>query len=122
MEWITVYDLLFPLIESKAVSYTEPESLIDAVPENPDYYSGPKFIRIAQEYDPSIPHYKEYLEKRQKENKSTSRRDFFYDILKEQPAEKRIRILERIVAGLKTDDSIRLSAIKYSCRSKRVSI
>lgn len=112
MEWITVYNLLFPLIESKAVEIAQPESIFGPVPENPDYYSGPKFIRIVQEYDPSILHYKEYIEQRQRQGKGTSRRDFFYDILKEQPAEMRIQILERIVAGLKSDDTTKIFAIK----------
>ena len=111
MEWIVLYNLLFPLIDNKPVSDFEP-GLFMPVPENPDYYSGSRFIRTVQEYDPSIPHYKEYYDQRVQAGKSTSRRDFFYDILKEQPQEKRIRIIQKIVEGLKAGNEAKVSQIK----------
>lgn len=104
--------MLYPLISSKAVEGTKSESPFETAPENPDYYSGPRFLRIAQEYDASIPHYSEFIEQRVKIGKSTSRRDFFYDIIKEQPPEKRIQIIEKIVSELKPDDNAKLAAIK----------
>lgn len=44
-------------------------------------YTGSQFIKTVQQIDPDLLDYKDYIEKRQKEDKSTSKKDYFKDIL-----------------------------------------
>jgi hypothetical protein len=51
--------------------------LID--PQREAYLSGGQFIRMVQEVDPDLPGYSEFIEDRNRKNRSTTRRDFFRD-------------------------------------------
>lgn len=62
--WIAPYNRLFTLINSEGVTY----------------YGGPAFLRMAQQIDERVPNYPQLLEIRQKEGKSNSRKDFYWDI------------------------------------------
>ena len=58
--WTAAYNRLYPLL---------------------DNYTGSQFIRIVQETDPDLLSYKDYIGKRQQEDKSTTKRDYFKDII-----------------------------------------
>jgi hypothetical protein len=53
-------------------------TLIDAI--GGSYYSGNRFIKTIQEFDPDFPSYGDYIEQRRREEKSTTRRDYYKDI------------------------------------------
>ncbi len=63
--------------------------LID--PQGDAYLSGSRFIKMMQEVDPDLLGYNEFIDDRNRKNKSTTRRDFFRDILLEMNEGKRIR-------------------------------
>jgi hypothetical protein len=79
------------------------------------YFSGSRFIRVIQEFDPELSDYNEYLEERRREGKSTTRRDFFKDILKGMDEGARVRAvtalldeLGRVESNAETISEIRL--------------
>ncbi len=82
MNWVKIYNLLLPLIN---------------VNGEESYFSGVRFINIVREFDASHPDYKQYIENRNSEGLSTSRKDYFYDILKSYDDTMRYKILNRIL-------------------------
>jgi len=51
------------------------------------YISGTMFIEIARKYNEDIPKYGKYIDLRKEKNLSTSRKDFFKDILNLFPSD-----------------------------------
>lgn len=80
MNWIEIYNRLFEIIN-----------------EGPNYHSGGRFIGVVKKFNPYFPSYKLYIEQRRKENKSTSREDFFRDIFLSFDEELRIRFIKEIM-------------------------
>ena len=81
MNWIEIYNRLFEIINESG----------------PNYYSGPRFISIAKEFDTYFPDYTQYIEGRRRSRESTSRKDFFRDILLGFAEGVRIRFVIRIL-------------------------
>ncbi|WP_018343897.1 toll/interleukin-1 receptor domain-containing protein [Cytophaga aurantiaca] len=87
MNWIEIYNRLFELINIQGDTAT--------------YYSGPRFINTVREFEPYFPDYTQFIELRNQEGKSTSRKIFYYDILLEMKEEMRLKIVNRILEILK---------------------
>lgn len=85
-EWLAIYNRLFDLINDGENSET--------------YFAGPRFIKVIQEFDRYFPDYRQYMQLRNNEGKSTSRKIYYYDILMEQPEQVRLVIIERILSQL----------------------
>src|SRR5690625_167621 len=83
VNWVGAYNRVFEIIDRR-----EPEGC---------YFSGPRFIDKVRELDPYFPNYKQYLNDRQTSGSSTSRRDFFYDILMGLGEGERVRLLNSIL-------------------------
>lgn len=66
MQWISAYSHLFNILNKT---------------ETPAYHSGSEFIKVVQSFDRGLPDYSLYMEERKRLNKSTSRKDFYWDIL-----------------------------------------
>lgn len=66
----------------------------------PGYYSGPRFISAVREVDAYFPDYTRYIDLRRTANKSTSRKDYYYDIILEFPEQSRLRFVEIILDSL----------------------
>jgi hypothetical protein len=81
LNWVPIYNRLFSLIDRQGESY----------------YSGGRFIGKVHEVDPYFPHYGQYMETRRESGKSTSRNDYFYDILLELPEGSRMRVISSIL-------------------------
>jgi len=81
MSWIEIFNRLFGIINGK-----------DEV-----YYSGPRFLSTIREISPHYPDYSQLIEQRRKENKSTSRKDYFYDSLMSFDEPQRILIIKKIL-------------------------
>lgn len=81
MNWIEVYNRLFEIINENG----------------PDYYSGSRYISIAREFDPYFADYTQYIEDRRMNRQSTSRKDFFRDILLGFPEDVRFQFVRRIL-------------------------
>ena len=68
MQWISAYSHLFSILNKT---------------QTPAYHSGSEFIKVVQSFDRRLPDYSLYIEERKRLNKSTSRKDFYWDILKD---------------------------------------
>ena len=64
--------------------------------EGDAYFSGPRFLDVIREFDNSYPDYRQYIDIRNSQGKSVSRKVFFYEILNEFDEVKREEIIQRI--------------------------
>lgn len=83
MNWITVYNRLFEIINNQGDQST--------------YFSGPRFIQTLREFDPYHADYNQYIDLRNQTGKSTSRKIFFYDIIMELEEATRTAFVNRIL-------------------------
>jgi hypothetical protein len=63
----------------------------------PGYFSGPRFLDKVREFDLDTPTYAEFLALRNEAGKSTSRKDYFYDVLMDVAELTRGRVVNAIV-------------------------
>lgn len=59
-----------------------------------DAYTGSQFIKIVQKVDPDLLDYMDYIDKRRKEDKSTTKKDYFKDILLSYPDDIKHHLFE----------------------------
>lgn len=86
INWIKSYNRLFEIINQS---------------DKDCYYSGSRFLDEIREINFSVPSYKVYIENRQSVQKSTSRKDFFYDLVMEQNEKDRIKLFKNILQKTK---------------------
>lgn len=96
VNWARIYNRLFEIIN------TEGES----------YFSGSKFIAAIREVDPYFPDYNQYISERRSSGKSTSRKDYFYDIILGFPEEDRFRVTNVILDKVQACASDKVSEIR----------
>ncbi|WP_295230643.1 toll/interleukin-1 receptor domain-containing protein [uncultured Chryseobacterium sp.] len=94
-----IFNRLFELINNQADTST--------------YFSGPRFIDTVRYISPYFPTYSQYIEKRNEEGKSTSRKIFYYDILKELDEEIRLRVIKRILEITKPFEPTKVKQIEH---------
>lgn len=82
-DWIEIYNRLFELINVQ----NDPST----------YFSGPRFIKALKEFKPYYPDYSQFINLRNEQGKSTSRKIFYYDILMELDEDVRIDFIRRIL-------------------------
>jgi len=87
VNWVRVFNRLFEIINSNGETY----------------FSGGRFISKVREVDPYFADYSRYIEERRRSGKSTSRKDYFYDILISFKEPDRLRLLNAIL------DDVRLA-------------
>jgi TIR domain len=105
MNWIEIYNRLFELINNQADVAT--------------YFSGPRFINTVREFERYFPDYSQFIEQRNREGKSTSRKIFYYDILLELKEGMRLKVVNRILEILKPFQSEKVNKI-YELFGKKV--
>jgi hypothetical protein len=81
INWVAAYNRLFEIIDAQGDTY----------------FSGPRFIGKVREIDPYYPSYRQFIDARNREGRSTSRREYFHDILLGLEEPQRIRLLESIL-------------------------
>ena len=81
INWIEMFNRLFDIINE----------------EGDNYFSGPRFINITREINQHFPNYSQYIEAIRQSGKSTSRRDYFQDIIFSFDQDKRLRIFKKIL-------------------------
>ena len=84
MNWTAPYNRLFSLLDR----------------QGPTYYSGPAYIRIAQQVDQDIPNYRQLLDQRASLGQSSSRRDFYWDIFRAFSDEQKLQFLRILIDEL----------------------
>jgi hypothetical protein len=94
--WVPLFNRLFSLINR----------------EGDSYYSGGRFISKVHEVDPYFPNYSQYMETRRASGKNTSRKDYFYDILRDLPDGARVRVISSILDDVQHADPELASEIR----------
>jgi hypothetical protein len=89
INWTGVFNRLFKIIDRS---------------DSECYYSGPRFIRQVQELDPDFPNYTEYIRTRQEFQESTTRRDYFKDILNSLSEPQRFQLVSNILSDVERFD------------------
>jgi len=81
MNWVTIFNRLFEIINTQGDTY----------------YGGTRYLNIVREVNYGVPGYQTYIDQRREQNKSTSRRDYYFDIFMEQPENDRLKIINSIL-------------------------
>lgn len=84
LNWVAAYNRLFPILDRNGDTY----------------HSGSAFIRMAQQVDHEIPDYRTYIDRRNRQGKSTTRRDFYWDIINSLPDEKKYDLFKLFIDSL----------------------
>lgn len=81
MNWTRIFNRLFEIIDE----------------DGPTYFSGGRFLTTVREVDPYFSDYSQYIEERRKQNKSSTRRVYFHDILLSFEEPDRFRLVNAIL-------------------------
>ena len=98
MNWIEIYNRLFELVNNSEDQST--------------YFSGNRFIKTLKEFEPYHPDYYQYIELRNSQGKSTSRKIYYYDIIMDLNESTRIDFVNRILEMVEPFDSERVNPIR----------
>jgi hypothetical protein len=82
MNWARLFNRLFEIIDS----------------DGPTYFSGGRYISAVSEVDAYFPSYNQYISDRKRLGKSTSRKDYFYDILLSLGTEDRVELINAVLS------------------------
>ena len=74
--------------------------------------SGPRFIDAVRKTDPYFPDYGQYIEQRRESDKSTTRKDYFYDILLSFEETQRVEIVNVILDQIRDHAPDRVAGIR----------
>jgi hypothetical protein len=89
VNWIAAYNYLFAALNS------ENKAL---------YVGGSTFCRMVQQVDQGSPSYQQLLALRQQQGKSTSRKDFYWDLIQGLPEDQRFRLYRMFVDHIEPHD------------------
>jgi len=89
VNWVAAYNYLFTAFNS------ENQAL---------YVGGSTFCRMVQQVDPGSPSYQQLIALRQQLGKSTSRKDFYWDLIQGLPEEQRFRLYRVFVDHVEPHD------------------
>ena len=87
INWTGVYNRLWRLIDAKGNCY----------------FSGPRFLNIIREVNLDLPSYNQLIDERRVAGKSTTRRDYFYDVLMELDEPTRWRAVNLVLNEVEDD-------------------
>lgn len=76
INWIAAYNRLFEILNTSGETY----------------FSGPKFLDVVREVDPNVPYYSQLIKSLRRRNRSTSRRDYYEDLIMNYDEPTRIKI------------------------------
>ena len=97
MNWIIIFNRLFEIINDRG---------------NDAYYGGTRFLNAIRDVNYTTPTYHNYIEQRSEEEKSTSRRDYYYDLLMEQAENERIQIVNNILDSVEHIETERVNTLR----------
>ncbi|TCN72867.1 hypothetical protein [Acetobacteroides hydrogenigenes] len=81
MNWVAIFNRLFEIINTQGETY----------------YGGTRFLDTIREVNYGVPNYQTYIDQRREQNKSTSRRDYYFDLFMEQTEPDRLQIANSIL-------------------------
>jgi hypothetical protein len=103
--WVEIYNRLFEIMDVKGDAAT--------------YFSGPRFINIVKQVKPYFPDYSQYINQREAQGKSTTRKIFYFDILKELGFTERIKTINSILEIIRPYDKERVEVIEFLLYNKK---
>lgn len=95
-EWVRAFNALFTILDQSG----------------PTYYSGGRFLSRVREVDPYFPDYKQFIDERNRASKSTSRRIYFFDIIRDFDEDRRLRLIHRILDDVEPHEPQRVQDIR----------
>lgn len=96
INWISAYNRLLKVINTQGNTY----------------YSGSKFIQIAQQVDDSIPNYNEFIKQRRLRQQSTSRKDFYWDIINSLEETQKYQLFYLFIEALEPYTNNNIESVK----------
>ncbi len=84
INWISAFNRLFPVIDRNSKTY----------------YSGPSFIKMAQQVTYDLPDYGTYIEQRKNQRKSTTRRHYYWDIIESLSQDQKCNLFRLFIESL----------------------
>jgi hypothetical protein len=96
INWIAAFNRLFALLNKAG----------------PTYYSGVNFLRVVQQIDPGSPTYQQLIQEREKQRKSTSRKDYYWDIFQEMPEQQKYQLFRLFIDELEPHAKEEVESIK----------
>jgi hypothetical protein len=84
INWISAFNRLFPILDKKGETY----------------YSGPSFIKMAQQVTYDLPDYQIYIDSRNSQGKSSSRRSFYWDIIESLTDDQKYDLFRLFIESL----------------------
>jgi hypothetical protein len=95
---VRIFNMLFPLIN------------VDQ--EHANYYSGPEFIEVVQQFDPGHLDYNQYMTMLEREGLPTSRRRYFLKILEDATPTNQYNIINSILESIEGDNAEAVAEIR----------
>lgn len=86
INWISAFNRLFPILDRAGETY----------------YSGPSFIKMAQQVTYDLPDYQTYIDIRNKQGKSTTRRNFYWDIINDLTEDQKYDLFRLFIESLES--------------------
>ena len=96
INWIAAYNRLFEILNTPGETY----------------HSGPKFLEAVREIDPYVPGYTQLIDSLRRRNKSTSRRDYYEDLIMSYDEDTRIRVFDVLLKSLEPHEPEKVSEIR----------
>jgi len=97
VNWIAAYNRLFCLLDTK---------------DSPMYHSGGNFLRMVQQVDPGSPSYEQLIQLRQQQGKSTSRKSYYWDTIRELPEQQKFQLFRLFIDALEPHAKDEVDAIR----------
>jgi hypothetical protein len=104
INWVAIFNRLFEIINQSGDVY----------------YGGSRFLNVVREVTYRVPSYTKFIEERRSQGLSTSRRDYYYDLLMEQDESDRIAIVSHILDSVEHLESQRVSRIRELLGTEQV--
>ena len=104
--WIEIYNRLFEVINNQVDTAT--------------YFSGPRFIDTVRQFEPYFPNYSQFINQRNLEGKSTSRKIFYYDILLGLSEEIRQKVISRLLEIVKPFEIEKVTQIENVLENNQI--
>jgi hypothetical protein len=86
------------------------------------YFSGPRFINTLKEFNQYHPDYHQYINLRNEQGKSTSRKIYFYDLIMELDEKSRIDFIKRIIEMVEPFEKEKVIPIKALIKGEKPTI
>ena len=96
INWISAFNRLFPILDR----------------EGETYYSGSSFIKMAQQVTYDLPDYQNYIDIRNRQGKSTTRRNFYWDIINALTEQQKYDLFRLFIESLEPHAKEEMSDLK----------